>query len=190
MEIIDTALRDVKLIRPRKFGDERGWFAEVFNAGPSLPRDCRNNLSRTISPFPCAASCAASTISLDSRRENSYAPSPATFGMWPSISGPARPISESGRGSTLRVKSSSLPGFPRVSATDLLFSLNGQCAVQDYRVLLSRRENAASAGMIPPLRSRGLSMELVTPASLKKMPPAVGSRMRNFPRLMQVTCFS
>jgi dTDP-4-dehydrorhamnose 3,5-epimerase len=32
MEIIDTALRDVKLIRPRKFGDERGWFAELFNA--------------------------------------------------------------------------------------------------------------------------------------------------------------
>jgi dTDP-4-dehydrorhamnose 3,5-epimerase len=32
MELIDTALRDVKLIRPRKFGDERGWFAEVFNA--------------------------------------------------------------------------------------------------------------------------------------------------------------
>jgi dTDP-4-dehydrorhamnose 3,5-epimerase len=32
MEIIDTALRDVKLMRPRKFGDERGWFAEVFNS--------------------------------------------------------------------------------------------------------------------------------------------------------------
>jgi dTDP-4-dehydrorhamnose 3,5-epimerase len=32
MEIIETALRDVKLVRPRKFGDERGWFAEVFNA--------------------------------------------------------------------------------------------------------------------------------------------------------------
>jgi len=32
MEIIDTALRDVKLVRPRKLGDERGWFAETFNA--------------------------------------------------------------------------------------------------------------------------------------------------------------
>ena len=31
MEIVDTALRDVKLVRPKKFGDERGWFAEVFN---------------------------------------------------------------------------------------------------------------------------------------------------------------
>jgi dTDP-4-dehydrorhamnose 3,5-epimerase len=31
MEIIDTSLRDVKRLRPRKFGDERGWFAEVFN---------------------------------------------------------------------------------------------------------------------------------------------------------------
>src|SRR5215469_7656684 len=32
MEIINTGLCDVKLVRPRKFGDERGWFAEAFNA--------------------------------------------------------------------------------------------------------------------------------------------------------------
>lgn len=31
MQVLDTALRDVKIIRPRRFGDERGWFAEVFN---------------------------------------------------------------------------------------------------------------------------------------------------------------
>src|SRR3954452_392055 len=31
MEIINTGLRDVKILRPRKFGDDRGWFAEVFN---------------------------------------------------------------------------------------------------------------------------------------------------------------
>jgi dTDP-4-dehydrorhamnose 3,5-epimerase len=32
MQVLDTALRDVKLISPRRFGDERGWFTEVFNA--------------------------------------------------------------------------------------------------------------------------------------------------------------
>jgi dTDP-4-dehydrorhamnose 3,5-epimerase len=32
MQVIDTALRDVKLISPRRFGDERGWFAELFNS--------------------------------------------------------------------------------------------------------------------------------------------------------------
>ncbi|WP_263377757.1 dTDP-4-dehydrorhamnose 3,5-epimerase [Granulicella paludicola] len=32
MEIVDTPLHDVKLVRPKRFGDERGWFAEVFNA--------------------------------------------------------------------------------------------------------------------------------------------------------------
>lgn len=32
MEIVDTGLSDVKLVRPRMFGDERGWFAELFNA--------------------------------------------------------------------------------------------------------------------------------------------------------------
>lgn len=32
MQILDTALRDVKLLRPRRLQDERGWFAELFNA--------------------------------------------------------------------------------------------------------------------------------------------------------------
>lgn len=31
MEVLDTALNDVKILRPRVFGDERGWFAEVFS---------------------------------------------------------------------------------------------------------------------------------------------------------------
>ena len=31
MQVIDTALTDVKLLRPRMFGDDRGWFAEVFS---------------------------------------------------------------------------------------------------------------------------------------------------------------
>jgi dTDP-4-dehydrorhamnose 3,5-epimerase len=31
MELIETPLKDVKLIRPKRFGDDRGWFAEVFN---------------------------------------------------------------------------------------------------------------------------------------------------------------
>jgi dTDP-4-dehydrorhamnose 3,5-epimerase len=31
MEVIDTALHDVKLVEPRRFGDSRGWFAEIFN---------------------------------------------------------------------------------------------------------------------------------------------------------------
>lgn len=32
MQILDTPLHDVKLLRPRRFGDNRGWFTEVFNA--------------------------------------------------------------------------------------------------------------------------------------------------------------
>jgi dTDP-4-dehydrorhamnose 3,5-epimerase len=32
MDVVDTELRDVKLVRPKKYGDERGWFSEVFNA--------------------------------------------------------------------------------------------------------------------------------------------------------------
>jgi dTDP-4-dehydrorhamnose 3,5-epimerase len=31
MQILDTSLRDVKLIQPKRYGDSRGWFAEVFS---------------------------------------------------------------------------------------------------------------------------------------------------------------
>lgn len=32
MQVLETQLFDVKLLRPRRFGDERGWFAEMFHA--------------------------------------------------------------------------------------------------------------------------------------------------------------
>jgi dTDP-4-dehydrorhamnose 3,5-epimerase len=32
MTLRDTPLRDVKIVQPKRFGDPRGWFAEVFNA--------------------------------------------------------------------------------------------------------------------------------------------------------------
>jgi len=32
MKFFDTDLRDVKRVRPQKYGDDRGWFSEVFNA--------------------------------------------------------------------------------------------------------------------------------------------------------------
>ncbi len=32
MLVVETPLRDVKLLQPKRFGDERGYFAEVFNA--------------------------------------------------------------------------------------------------------------------------------------------------------------
>ena len=31
MQVLDTPLSQVKLIEPQRFGDSRGWFAEVFN---------------------------------------------------------------------------------------------------------------------------------------------------------------
>jgi len=32
MQVVDTALADVKILRPRIFGDPRGWFSEVFSS--------------------------------------------------------------------------------------------------------------------------------------------------------------
>jgi dTDP-4-dehydrorhamnose 3,5-epimerase len=31
MQVLDTPLCDVKLLQPQRFGDSRGWFAEIFN---------------------------------------------------------------------------------------------------------------------------------------------------------------
>jgi dTDP-4-dehydrorhamnose 3,5-epimerase len=31
MQVLSTALRDLKLIQPRRFADSRGWFAETYN---------------------------------------------------------------------------------------------------------------------------------------------------------------
>jgi dTDP-4-dehydrorhamnose 3,5-epimerase len=31
LEVLSTPLQDVKIVRPTRHGDERGWFAEVFN---------------------------------------------------------------------------------------------------------------------------------------------------------------
>jgi dTDP-4-dehydrorhamnose 3,5-epimerase len=31
MQVFETSLHDVKLLQPRRFGDSRGWFTEVFN---------------------------------------------------------------------------------------------------------------------------------------------------------------
>lgn len=31
MQVISSPLRDVKLVQPRRFGDSRGWFTEIFN---------------------------------------------------------------------------------------------------------------------------------------------------------------
>lgn len=43
MQVLDTPLHDVKLLQPRRFRDNRGWFAEVFNnlafASAGLPSE-------------------------------------------------------------------------------------------------------------------------------------------------------
>jgi dTDP-4-dehydrorhamnose 3,5-epimerase len=32
VKVLETCLRDVKLLQPKRFGDDRGWFTEMFNA--------------------------------------------------------------------------------------------------------------------------------------------------------------
>jgi dTDP-4-dehydrorhamnose 3,5-epimerase len=53
MRIVDTGLRDVKILVPKRHGDDRGWFAEVFNAetfrGMGLPTEfAQDNQSHSV----------------------------------------------------------------------------------------------------------------------------------------------
>src|ERR1700679_3785717 len=36
MQVLSTSLNDVKRVLPKRFGDERGWFAEMFNRNAFL----------------------------------------------------------------------------------------------------------------------------------------------------------
>lgn len=52
MKVHNTALRDVKLLTPQRFSDDRGWFAEVFNtstfSGLGIPAEfVQENQSRS-----------------------------------------------------------------------------------------------------------------------------------------------
>ena len=52
MHVFNTSLCDVKLLRPKRFGDDRGWFAEFFNASTfaslNLPTEfVQDNQSRS-----------------------------------------------------------------------------------------------------------------------------------------------
>ena len=52
MQVFDTTLQDVKVLRPARFGDDRGWFAEFYNlekfASAGLPtRFVQDNQSRS-----------------------------------------------------------------------------------------------------------------------------------------------
>ena len=43
MQVVDTSLQDVKLIQPQRFGDNRGWFTEVYNASAFAAVGLPNN---------------------------------------------------------------------------------------------------------------------------------------------------
>jgi dTDP-4-dehydrorhamnose 3,5-epimerase len=81
-------LSDVKLLKPKRFGDSRGWFAEVFNqsifAAAGLP-------SQFVQDFRLRASSVASTTNSVNPRARSFASSPATSGTSPSTSAAAPP---------------------------------------------------------------------------------------------------
>jgi len=53
LQVLNTPLGDVKLIQPQRFGDNRGWFAEVFNqstfSAAGLPEQfVQDNQSRSL----------------------------------------------------------------------------------------------------------------------------------------------
>jgi hypothetical protein len=96
MNVIDTAIPDVKIIEPKVFGDERGYFYESFNA--PIPRADRHprrvragqpfevrpqRAARPALPAAAAAGQARARGRRRSvRRRRRYPPSSPNFGKW------------------------------------------------------------------------------------------------------------
>jgi len=53
MQVIETGLPNVKILSPRRFGDERGWFAEVFNAATFAAAGLPNHFVQDNQSFSC-----------------------------------------------------------------------------------------------------------------------------------------
>ena len=99
MQIFNTGLCDVKIIQPKRHGDSRGWFAEVFNAetfrGAGLPaefvqdnqsfsakgvlRGLHYQLNHPQSKLCRVVEGAALDVAVDIRRGSPY------FGKWTSV---------------------------------------------------------------------------------------------------------
>ena len=64
MKFHPTAIPEVVLVEPDVFGDDRGFFLETYHQEKyARRRHARDRSSRTTTPSPCAAPCAACTPS-------------------------------------------------------------------------------------------------------------------------------
>ena len=68
MNVIETDLPGVLCVEPRRFRDARGYFFETFRRDRYEASACRETSSRTTSPYPSAACCAACTFRTPGRR--------------------------------------------------------------------------------------------------------------------------
>ena len=73
MNIIDTAIPDVKLLEPQVFGDSRGFLWKLSATSGSKPKSATAPSCRKTIPNPAKAYCAACTIKLKTHKANSYA---------------------------------------------------------------------------------------------------------------------
>ena len=85
MNIIDTAIPDVKLLEPQVFGDARGFF--YGNLPRRVVQDpvCNRTFVQETIPNPAKAYCAACTIKPKTHKANSCAWLSAKYSTWPSI---------------------------------------------------------------------------------------------------------
>ena len=186
-----TAIPEVLVVRPRRFGDERGWFAEILQAERvrRAGRACRRGSSRSTSRGRRGASCAACTSSGTRRRASSCASSPGGRSWSPPTSGPAR--RRSGRSVTLEASAddpvlfwapaSFARGFAALAdATEIEYfctaPYNGATRGRDplgrprpRHPVAGRRAAAVAQG-----RRRGLARGLARPARIRRLrlPPA------------------
>jgi dTDP-4-dehydrorhamnose 3,5-epimerase len=133
MQVFQTTLRDVHLIRPVRHGDDRGWFAEVFNArvfreaglaaefvqdnqsssGRGVLRGLHYQLERPQGKLVRVLTGHIWDVALDLRRDS------PTFGRWEGFH--LRPLNEAGELELLWIPEGFAHGFIVLSTNAEVF---------------------------------------------------------------------
>ena len=85
MNIIDTAIPDVKLLEPKSSATRAAFLWKLSATSGSKPKSATAPSCRKTIPNPAKAYCAACTIKLKTHKANSYAWLSAKYSTWPSI---------------------------------------------------------------------------------------------------------
>jgi len=151
MQILDTKLRDVKLIRPQKYGDDRGWFSEMFNSRAFAAAGLPDHFVQDNQSFSQRGVLRGLHYQLQQPQGKLIRV--LSGHIWDVA--PTRGILASGPASTCAKMRSSLSGSPRDSRTASSSSPRRPTCCTRPRTFIFRQGSAACVGTTRPSASRG-----------------------------------